>query len=146
MSATRTWFAVRRVAVATFCAMLLPALAVSAGCDNPIINTLLGGLFGNGGAGLTVLQPAHPVRVGEQRQMEVKASGSVTEADIVSWHTSGSCGTITSTGLFTAQSMGLCSVWATYLAPATDPNNPPTSTKTNTVTFEIWPKGPQGSS
>jgi hypothetical protein len=95
-----------------------------------------------GGSGLTLAQPAYPVRVGEQRQLQVVARGNSSSADILTWESSGTAGTVSASGLFTAQTMGMCTVWATYRVESSDPNVPSTVATTNRLTIEVWPRGP----
>ncbi len=145
MSATRRWSARRRRAF--FVALAAAVIPVwFAGCGSEAMDSLLGGLFGSvgSGSGLTVATPALPVRVGDERQIEVVPRGDAAASDITAWHLSCSStvGTITGDGVFTAQGMGSCTVWATYRVQPTDPNNSVTTTSTNRVTFDIWPRGP----
>lgn len=145
MSTTRRWLPDCCSAFAVFVATIPPVAVLATGCNNPLLDSLLGGLLG-GGSGLSIVTPSLPVRTGEDRQIEVTSSGNVSTGDIVSWHVSGTGGTISQDGLFSAASMGQVTIWATYRIPAQDPNNPPISTTTNKVTFDIWPHGPKSGS
>ncbi|MBN1344666.1 MAG: hypothetical protein JXQ73_18385 [Phycisphaerae bacterium] len=137
MATTRRW-----------CFPLLSCLLVAGllGCGNEKVGSLLGGALttmGLGGSGgLTVIAPDFPVRVGEQRQLRAIATGQASVNDIVEWQISGAGGTLTSAGLFTATSIGQCTVWATYLITPTDANLPSYTATTNRVTFDVWPNGP----
>ena len=135
---------VRNTPLLAVCAASLMALA---GCAGDMVGSLLGGLLGGVGGSsgsLTVVAPDGPVRVGQQRQIQVVASGDVSANNVTGWHTSGSGGTIGSDGTFTAVGIGRCTVWAAYEVPSTDPNLPARAATTNRVTFDVWPWGPSG--
>jgi hypothetical protein len=119
------------------------SVASHLGCGDQMLGSFMGGLLGDGGGGgLTVLPTAFPVRIGEQRQFRVAEAGGASSGDVISWQSSGSAGTITPDGLFTATGMGTSTVWATYRIPATDEGGSPGIGTTNRVTFDVWPGGP----
>jgi hypothetical protein len=148
MATAWRWSSTRRAVRWTSVISMFATLALGAGCGSGIAGSLIGGLLGTsvgGGGGLTIMPPAYPVRVGEQRQFRAISSDPNLQAEDLVWQSSGSGGTITPDGLFTAAEMGVCTVWASYRVPSSDPTAAPRVATTNRVSFDIWPRGPVGS-